>query len=230
MPPDYRQSAEATWDAIAESFDATRRIPWRQCLEYIHTLKKTDTVADVGCGNGRHLILCAEQCQHVVGVDLSRNLLSIVSDKIQKKNVGNVSLIHADVVRLPIRDNSMDAILFIASLHNIRGKEPRHRALQEIFRILKPGRSAFISVWSRWQEKYYLFFVRQFFLRHRDFGDIDLLWRQHNLEVPRFYHLYSKAEFVKELRDADFSVENVQSETIHSRRFPDNYFALVRKR
>ncbi len=88
------------------------------------------------------------------GVDISQNLLRIVQKKLHNKNIGNVSLIHADVVQLPLADNSLDAVLFIASLHNIQGKEHRRRALQEIARVLKPNGVALISVWSRWQDMY----------------------------------------------------------------------------
>ena len=122
MQPEYRASAEETWDAIAESFDTTRQKPWKFCLDFIRSLKNTDVVADIGCGNGRHLLPCAENCSHAVGVDISQNLLRIVQKKLHNKNIGNVSLIHADVVQLPLADNSLDAVLFIASLHNIQGK------------------------------------------------------------------------------------------------------------
>jgi len=230
MQPEYRASAEETWDAIAESFDITRQKPWKFCVDFIRTLKNTDVVADVGCGNGRHLLPCAESCSHAVGVDISQNLLRIVQKKLHNKNIDNISLIHADIVQLPLADNSLDAVLFIASLHNIQGKENRCHALQEIARVLKLNGVALISVWSRWQDIYYKHFMKQFIFRSREFGDIDLFWRQQNLNVPRFYHLYSKGEFLRELRGARFHIQSIQSVKIHSKRFPDNYFAVVEKR
>jgi tRNA (uracil-5-)-methyltransferase TRM9 len=164
MQSEYRCNAEETWDAIAESFDVTRRLPWKQCLEYINTLKNTDIVADIGCGNGRHLVLCAEHCRYVVGMDISKKLLCITQNAVKKKNIRNASLIHADAVKLPVIDASCDAIIFIASLHNIRGKEHRRSAIHEVFRALKPGGTALVSVWSRWQERYWRFFAKQYFL------------------------------------------------------------------
>jgi ubiquinone/menaquinone biosynthesis C-methylase UbiE len=230
MQPAYRLTAEKTWDAIADSFNTTRQNPWKYCLNFIDSLKETDVVADLGCGNGRHVFPCAEQCSSVFGVDISVEMLNIVKMKLHMKSMRNVSLVHADVVQLPIADNMLDAVLFIASLHNIQGKEHRHAALQEVMRVLKPQGSALISVWSRWQDKYYKYFLKQFIVRSRDFGNINVYWRQHNLSVPRFYHLYGKAEFLQELRDAGFRIEDLSSVKIHSKRFPDNYFAIVRKR
>jgi ubiquinone/menaquinone biosynthesis C-methylase UbiE len=139
-------------------------------------------------------------------------------------------LIHADGVHLPFANNRIDAVLFIASLHNIKGKEHRFTALKEVARVLKPNGFALISVWSRWQERYYTYFLKQFIVGTREFGDIDIYWRQHNLNVPRFYHLYSKGEFLRELKSAGFCIMNVQRLKIYAKRFPDNYVAVVRKR
>jgi len=186
MQPEYRVSAEKTWDAIAESFDLTRQKPWKFCLDFISSLKNSDIVADIGCGNGRHLLPCAHNCSHAIGVDISQKLLKIVQNKLSNKHIINVALIHADVVQLPLADNSLNAVLFIASLHNIKGKEHRYRALQEVGRILKPQGVALISVWSRWQDMYWRYFMKQFIIRSREFGDIDVFWKQHNINLPRF--------------------------------------------
>jgi tRNA (uracil-5-)-methyltransferase TRM9 len=230
MQPAYRLTAQKTWDAIADSFDTTRQKPWKYCLDFISSLKDKDVVADLGCGNGRHLFPCAEQCSSVFGVDISLKMLSIVQQKLRIKSFRNVSLVHSDVVQLPFRDSIFDAVLFIASLHNIQGKEYRQTALKNVARVLKPQGTALISVWSRWQDKHYKHFLKQFFVRTRDFGDIDVYWRQHNLSVPRFYHLYGKGEFLQELQDAGFCIERIACVKIHSKRFSDNYFAIVRKR
>jgi alkylated DNA repair protein alkB family protein 8 len=230
MLSEYRRSTEETWDAIAESFDTTRRTPWKQCLDFIDTLKNTDIVADVGCGNGRHLVPCAEHCRFVIGTDISRKMLTIVQNTLEKKHIRNVSLIHADVVKMPVKDASFNAIMCIASLHNVRGKEPRSHAVKEIFRMLTPDGIALVSVWSRWQEKYWRFFTKQYFFRTEEFGDIDIYWRQHDLNIPRFYHLYSKKEFIQELQQAGFIIRDIQSVKLHSKRFPDNYFAIVQKK
>jgi len=230
MQPEYRSTAQETWDAIAESFDTTRRKPWDYCLEFILSLNNTDTVADLGCGNGRHLIPCAERCFSVFGVDISSRLLQIVDKRLQSKSIRNVTLVHADVVHLPFADNSFDAILFIASLHNIQGKDHRNDALKEVFRMLRPGGTALISVWSRWQDKFFKQTLKQSIIHPRTVGDREIYWRQHNLNIPRFYHLYGRGEFLRELQAANFCIDRETNVKIHSKHFPDNYFAVVRKR
>ncbi|MBN1280106.1 MAG: class I SAM-dependent methyltransferase [Candidatus Thermoplasmatota archaeon] len=223
-------SNETTWDLIAESFDATRKKPWPQCLSFIHSLKKNSTVVDIGCGNGRHLLACATHCAQAIGVDISRKLLTLVQKKISEQHIHNVMLLHANAIQLPLADNSVDAVLCIASLHNIRGRHHRRLVLQEIARVLQPDGSALITVWSRWQKKYWKQVTKNYLRGAPEFGDIDIYWRQHRLNVPRFYHLYSKREFIKEVAATGLSLVSLHRVHLQATRFSDNYFAVVQKR
>lgn len=219
---------EKTWDAIAESFDVTRKKPWKQCIDFINELPESTIVADLGCGNGRHLIPCAERCKKVIGLDISKNLLQITQDKIGKKDLDNVNLIHGNLVDLPFKDNSLDTILYIASLHNIKGREERIRSLKEVKRVLKKDGRSLISVWSRWQDKYRRYFLKQLLTHKGEFGDIDIHWRQHKLDVPRFYHLYSKREFIEDVRRSGLKIKKIFGIKKYSKRYNDNYFIITR--
>jgi len=227
----YTKKSEDTWNSIAKSFDSTRRKPWQQCLDFIDSLPKTAVVADIGCGNGRHLIPCAQHCQTVIGIDISRNLLSIVEKKLKEHNITNTHLYHANVIQLPLNDESVDAVLYIASLHNVEGQGNRIQSLKEVNRILKINGKALISVWSRWQDKFRMQFLKKWFTQigKSEFGDIDIYWRQHGLNIPRFYHLYSKKELQNDLCQADLELVEIQNVKMHSKKHPDNYFALVKK-
>lgn len=221
--------SEKTWDTIAESFDLTRRKPWRQCIDFIKGLPESGIVADLGCGNGRHLIPCAEHCNKVIGVDISRNLLRIAQNKSKQKSLGNVEFIHGNLVEIPLRDSFLDAVLYIASLHNIKGRFERLKSLSEVRRILKNNGKALITVWSRWQDKYRMQFLKKVFFNREELGDIEIYWRQHNLNIPRFYHLYSKKEFARDLEQASLEIIHIESVKMHSTTKADNYFAVVRK-
>ena len=87
MSDKYNDKSEEIWNSIAESFDATRRKPWKQCIDFISKLSEEDLVIDMCCGNGRHLVLCAEHCKTAIGIDISRKLLAIVKKEINKKNM-----------------------------------------------------------------------------------------------------------------------------------------------
>lgn len=224
-----KKNIEQTWDQIAESFDITRKKPWKQCLDFIDQLDTSSIVADLGCGNGRHLFPLAVKCQCAIGVDISRKFLTIIQKKIQEQQRKNILLLHANLAHLPLKEQSIDAFLYIASLHNIKQRQERLLSLTEAWKILKPTGKGLISVWSRWQEKYRWHFFKQMFFRTGELGDIDISWRQRNLNVLRFYHLYSKKEFERDLLEAGFIIERLSSVRIHSQKSPDNYFAIVKK-
>ncbi|RLF36263.1 MAG: class I SAM-dependent methyltransferase [Thermoplasmata archaeon] len=229
------QDNEKTWDTIAQSFNTTRNKPWKQCIDFIQQLPDTYTIADLGCGNGRHLLPCAEHCKKAIGLDISKKLLNITKNKIKKQHLNNTELIHADITQLPLKENTMDAIVFIAALHNIRGRKKRIQSLKEVNRILKKNGRALISVWSRWQDRYRKHFIKKMLFNKKkhgreEFGDIYIYWRQHSLNIPRYYHLYSKKEFIRDIKQSGLEIENIQSVKIHSKIFPDNYFAITKKK
>ena len=143
----------------------------------------------------------------------------------------NIELIHGDLKKLPFRDNSFDAILYIASLHNIKNRIDRIKSLMEVKRILKKDGIGLISVWSRWQDRFQNFFIKKLFKISSggEFGDITIYWRQHGLDIPRFYHLYSRREFRRDILEAGFYIEEIKSVKLNSRHHPDNYFAYIKK-
>ena len=234
MKKEVTYSAEKTWDTIAQSFHNTRRKPWKQCISFIENISKNSTVLDLGCGNGRHLIPSAKKCKKAVGVDISSNLLKIIQNQKQELDMANIELIHANLIDLPIKTESIDSALYIAALHNIKTMRNRKKSLNELYRVLKKESIALISVWSREQEKFSDFFNNQNYnqyIKDKGFedGDIEIYWRQNKIDIPRFYHLYKKSEFEKDLIKAGFNIVKFKGEFISSKRIPDNYFSLVIK-
>jgi len=221
------KESEETWNAIAESFDATRGEPWKVVVDFVSTLSVSDVVADIGCGNGRHLILCVDKCNTVIGLDISKNLLKITKSKIEGRKVRFV-FIHGNLVNIPIQGNSLDSVLYIAALHNIKGRTNRIQSLNEVKRILKNDGRALISVWSREQERFRDCF-NDISGNDCELGDIVIYWRQNKLNAPRFYHLYSKEEFIEDIKQSGLKIEQFSEAKIQSKKYTDNYFAVVRK-
>ncbi|KYK23885.1 ubiquinone/menaquinone biosynthesis protein [Thermoplasmatales archaeon SG8-52-4] len=227
----YTKKSMETWNAIACSFDLTRKKPWKECIEFINSIPIKSVVADIGCGNGRHLIPCAKRCKKVIGLDVSDELLKIVNKKINDKKLDNVSLIHSDAVNIPLKKNSINQVLYIATLHNISKRYRRIKSLKEINRILTPEGYAFVSVWSRWQDKFRQHFMRNYrnIPEKKEFGDTNIYWKQHGLNVSRYYHLYSMRELRQDLISAGFKIEKLEGVKFFSKSYYDNYFALIKK-
>lgn len=225
--PDFHTNQE-TWDRIAESFDSTRTKTWEECIDFIQQTKQKGIAVDLGCGNGRHLIPLAHSYHQTIGVDISRKLLSITKQKLQEHQLKNTNLIHASLTHLPIISNSIQTALYIAALHNIRTKELRIKSLKELRRILTKKGNAIISVWARNQPRFIEKIKNQKQDTTVEHGDIILYWRQHQLNVPRFYHLYTQEEFISDLTQANLQINKIKEGFITTKTKPDNYFAIVR--
>lgn len=230
MPSKKLPSNREIWDCIATSFDVTRQRPWTQISVFLDSEQRNGYLIDIGCGNGRHLTVQLQKNWTLIGVDISRNLLSIAQENIKENYTNNISFIQATASNLPFINDSVDRCLYIASLHTLRTKQDRINSLQELCRILKPGAKALISVWNKDQERFKQFFKEK--KRLYPFlsdGDIIVYWRQHHHNIPRFYHLYTKQEFIKELTQIGFIIQRFEEVNIASKNSIDNFFATVKK-
>ena len=98
----------------AEFYPTTRR-KMEKMLEFA-TLKKTDVVYDLGCGDGRLVIAAARRCRKAIGIEidpiryfisnLKIKFLGLKSAKIVIGNLFNRNLKDADVVFLFLNQKS----------------------------------------------------------------------------------------------------------------------------
>ena len=225
------ETSQRTWNMIARSFDTTRKKPWEQCQDFIKSFKKDSITLDIACGNARQLIPSAQYSKKTIGLDISQQLLRISQQKIKEQKIKNISLIKADAVNIPLESDTFDNILYIAALHTISGRENRIKSLKETKRILKSDGKALISVWSRWQDKFRTNFIKEKSVKNskQEYGDIEIFWRQHGLNIPRFYHLYSKTEFMEDIKKAGLKIIDFKEVNLKSKKYPDNFFAVVSK-
>ena len=49
------------------------------------------------------------------------------------------------------------------------------------------------------------------------------------MNVPRFYHLYTKEEFIEDIKQSGLKIEQIIEAKIQSKKYTDNYFAIIRK-
>jgi len=135
----------ATFDSIAEAFDATRSRPWSFVTDWLEDLGPLEhPIVDVGCGNGRHLALAGRTGMRGVGIDLSVRLLTIARQRVDP----GTGLLIGDARDLPIATDAAGAVLAVAVIHHIQEAEGRRAAVSEIHRVLVPRGEAMISVWA----------------------------------------------------------------------------------
>jgi len=175
--------------------------------------------------------MIAHHCKKVIGIDLSSNLLHILQQKTEPKP--NIDLIHANLISIPLKKDCLDAVLFIASLHNIPKRINRKASLKELYRVLKSNGTVLLSVWNKNLKNinniYDNIKVLNIDKKHLEFGDVFIYWNQDGFHIPRYYHLYERKEILEELEDIGFSIEEINKVKISAKVNPDNLFILAKK-
>ena len=138
-------------------------------------------VYDIGCGNGRNML---NKNLNFIGVDNCKNFIKICTNK-------NLNVIDANIINIPLKSNSADAIICIAVLHQLSNDLNRLRALTEMKRLVKPGGKILLSVWSINQPKK----TRRTF---NNYGNNIVLWNNYGRIYERYYYIF-KLEEIKDL-------------------------------
>ena len=207
------------FDQIASSWYNFRHWSiFRKELEALAQRWQRGRLLNIGCAHGPDF-LPFRQGFDLYGVDFSTEMLKFARKYSQKFGFA-VNLTLADVCHLPYPDETFDWAISVATYHHIRGKE-QQTALNELRRVLKPGGEAFITVWNRWQPRFW--FSRR---------EVAVPWRQKDKTLHRYYYLFSYPELEKLVKKAGFEVLKSSPESTF--RFPIKFFSrniclLVRK-
>jgi ubiquinone/menaquinone biosynthesis C-methylase UbiE len=112
-------------------------------------------VLDVACGTGEPGISVAALLRgsgDVIGVDISPEPLKIAAERVAQRGLTNVKFQQADAHALPFADESFHRIT--SRLGVMFFSEPQ-RALNEIWRVLKPGGTATLVAWGPIDQPYF---------------------------------------------------------------------------
>ena len=165
---------------------------------------------NLGCAHGPDFIPFVNDFE-LHGVDFSTEMLNLAK-KYAAKYKYNVKLSLADVSHLPYTDNSFNWAISVATYHHLKGGVEREGALNELWRVLKPGGEAFVSVWNRWQPR--------FLLKPRE---LYIPWHKKNKTLYRYYYLFSYRELERLAKKSGFRI--LKSFPENAYRFPLKYFS-----
>ncbi|MBI2436350.1 MAG: class I SAM-dependent methyltransferase [Candidatus Magasanikbacteria bacterium] len=107
---------------------------------FVSQLEPGAKILDLGCGPGRDAKLFVAQGFSVVGVDLSKNMISTA-----KKRCPRAQFKIMDMADLKFKPKQFDGIWANASLLNIPKKDAI-KALQGVYSVLKPGGIFYLSI------------------------------------------------------------------------------------
>jgi len=151
-----KEQVSNMFDKIAPYYDFLNRLLslgidtiWRKKALSLLKDQKLDRILDVATGTGDVAIEAARQLQvdHITGIDISKEMLEIGREKIQKKNLTQkIELLSGDSENIPFTDNTFDAITVAFGVRNFENLE---KGLSEMRRVLKQDGQLVILEFSR---------------------------------------------------------------------------------
>jgi SAM-dependent methyltransferase len=129
---DYTRTDEAEfWASGPDNLDRTLD-------PFSRTIGPTDRVIEIGCGIGRLTRAIADRAAHVVGVDVSSEMVDRAREALA--DVANVELVLGNGVDLSgVADASMDVAYSFIVFQHIPDPKVTCRYIEEIGRVLRPG-------------------------------------------------------------------------------------------
>jgi ubiquinone/menaquinone biosynthesis C-methylase UbiE/predicted transcriptional regulator len=129
----FRQNAES-WDSIRSLYIDDDEV--RQAIEALWPQRPVADFLDIGTGTGLILDMFADRVERGIGIDNSREMLAVARVNLEKAGRKNCHVRHADMMQLPLADNTFDLVTFHLVLHYA---ERPGLALREAVRVLRPG-------------------------------------------------------------------------------------------
>lgn len=122
--------------AFLESPERTKSFPPEALLKLL-SIKRTDTILDLGAGTGYLAIPAAQMVdEFVYALDLDPKMLEVLASKAKSENGSNIKLVQGRTDAIPLPDASIDIVLASLILHEV---QPLSETMQQIKRVLREG-------------------------------------------------------------------------------------------
>lgn len=161
-----KQKCILYYETEAEKYDSRRfeclcrRVVDRIFKQTIyHFIHKANCILDAGTGTGRFAKYFAENGKKVLAMDTSESMLEKTRNKFVEAGLEqNLTLVQGDIEKIPLEDNSVDAITCI---HVMVHFEKLDKAVKEFARVLKPNGNLVFelanSSMAKWYNKLWAF-------------------------------------------------------------------------
>ncbi|MFN7024357.1 MAG: ArsR/SmtB family transcription factor [Pseudorhizobium sp.] len=135
------ERAQAYFSRNASEWDELRRLHVSDAAVENALLRligntPVDALLDLGTGTGWILQLLSDVYRRAVGIDASRDMLSVARANLDKAGILKASVRHGDILNLPVEGQDFDLITIHQVLHFLDQPE---LAIAEAARVLRPG-------------------------------------------------------------------------------------------
>jgi ubiquinone/menaquinone biosynthesis C-methylase UbiE len=130
----YFASHAGSWDEVRSLYVDETKV--EAALLGVFGEQPPRNLLDIGTGTGRILQLFAPRIGFGLGLDLSREMLSVARANLDRTSQRNCQVRHGDMYHVSLPDGSFDA----ATMHNVlHFADDPSAALAEAARVLRPG-------------------------------------------------------------------------------------------
>lgn len=144
----FRENARS-WDTIRSLHVAEEQV--EAALVELQGERQQQRMLDVGTGTGRMLEVFSPFVEQAVGIDLSREMLSVARANLAQKEVPNCQVRQGDMYNLGVEPESQDLIVFHQVLHF--ASEPL-QALMEASNALAEDGQLLVADFAPHEEEY----------------------------------------------------------------------------
>lgn len=128
-----------SYNKIADRYQqsSSRQKVWKSTAGFLNSLDSESNVLDIGCGHGRNMEYRNDL--NIKGIDKSLQFVNTCKKK-------GLDVIEGCVTKTPYESNSFDAVMSVSVVNYLSTPERRKLAIEEIFRLTKPGGKIYIYV------------------------------------------------------------------------------------
>ena len=182
------------YSKIANSFDKTRKSIWKCVQNFLSKLDSSSKIIDCGCGNGKNVdFLLKKGFTNISSFDYCQEFVEMCLER-------GHNCFRGDVCNIPLTSNTFDAVLSIAVIHHLYGKDRIRQAISELIRITKPNGYILITVLSK--EKH-----SECVNISKGLNDNTLKWTLPGETLQRYYYFFTLEELSELLNSFNITYE-----------------------
>jgi len=143
QPANTHGDVAAFFDLCAAGYaerhgDAGLLLAYRlELIRGVARLDANDTVLEIGCGSGLHLLALVGEFARGIGTDLSPAIIEVARQRAAEAGGGNITFaVDAAEHLSSVPDASIDVVLCVGALEHMLGQND---VLRSVFRVLKRG-------------------------------------------------------------------------------------------